>query len=429
MTETLRTDAGVFAPDGISRGVLRCWLKKPGEWVAADAPVAEIETDKAVVEAPAAASGWLEAVRVREGEPVAEGQRLASLRLAPSGAATGEATGAASGVATGVGTPPAPAAFASLPSSGLHASPRLRTSPLVRRALGELDIDPETIAGAGHEGRITYADVQKATLKPGAEAPPASHIVPHTLMRRQIAERVTAACLNAPHVTAMFEADFSAVLAHRNRLRSEDPDRWGGLSLMPYILLACARAMRVAPEVNARWRDDGVEIFDRLNIAVITSLKRDGLVAPVIRNVEGLSFEELWLRLKELIPRARRRSLAPEETRDGTFSISNYGESGALFAAPIILNRNQGAILGLGKVHRRVILSEHDAGKDDAGKSDAGEIDVGKDDFGRAARIGAMAYVSLSIDHRFLDAWHTNTWLSRFVETIENWTARADETA
>ncbi|HWU79771.1 MAG TPA: 2-oxo acid dehydrogenase subunit E2, partial [Caulobacter sp.] len=246
--------------------------------------------------------------------------------------------------------------------------------------------------GSGGGGRLTLADL--ADLSP--QGP--STVRPLSSMRRQIAQRVTES-LAAPQVTAVFQADFTAVLAGRDRLRRENPETARQWTIMPFVLAACRQAMAVAPEVNGRWTPDGVEVFEHLNIGVITALGADGLVAPVVPRVDELSFAELARTLAERIDRARDRRLTGAETAGGTFTISNHGASGSLLAAPVLLYQGQGAILGLGRVASQVMVVDH----------------------GSRFEARPMAYVSLTIDHRFLDASQTNAWLRRFVATLEAW--------
>jgi 2-oxoglutarate dehydrogenase E2 component (dihydrolipoamide succinyltransferase) len=220
-------------------------------------------------------------------------------------------------------------------------------------------------------------------------------------MRLAIAENMLNSVTAAPHVTAVFEADFSAIIKHREKNRAQFAAEGINLSYTAYIVAAAAAAMRAAPEINSRWHADRLEIFDDANIGVGTALGDKGLVVPVIRRVQHLSLSGIAARLQELTARARAGTLAPEDVRGGTFTISNHGVSGSLFASPIIINRPQTAILGVGKLEKRVVVREVDG------------VD--------AIQIRPMAYVSLTIDHRAVDGHQTNQWLARFVETLERW--------
>lgn len=157
--------------------------------------------------------------------------------------------------------------------------------------------------------------------------------------------------------------------------------------------------MKAAPAVNGRWYDDRIEISDDVNIGIGTALGDKGLIVPVIKRAQALSLLETARSLTELTAKARGGTLAPADVRDGTFSISNHGVSGSLLAAPIIINQPQSAILGVGKLEKRAVV------RDDQ------------------IVIRPMCYVTLTIDHRVIDAFQTNAWLARFVETLENWPA------
>jgi 2-oxoglutarate dehydrogenase E2 component (dihydrolipoamide succinyltransferase) len=161
--------------------------------------------------------------------------------------------------------------------------------------------------------------------------------------------------------------------------------------------------MKVAPAINSRWHDDRLELFDDINIGVGTALGNKGLIVPVLRQVQRLNLQGIAAGLDQLVEKARAEKLIGADVKGGTFTISNHGVSGSLFASPIIINQPQSAILGVGKLEKRVVVRE-----------------VGGQD---TIQIRPMAYVSLTIDHRVVDGHQTNGWLSRFVELMENWSA------
>jgi 2-oxoglutarate dehydrogenase E2 component (dihydrolipoamide succinyltransferase) len=222
-------------------------------------------------------------------------------------------------------------------------------------------------------------------------------------MRLRIAENMLNSVTVAPHVTAMFEADFSAIIAHRERHKAVWAKKGVKLTYSAYIVAAAAEAMKVAPAINSRWHDDRLEIFDDVNIGVGTALGEKGLIVPVLRNVETLNLKGIAAGLEDLVQRARAETLTGRDVSGGTFTISNHGVSGSLFATPIIIAQPQSAILGVGKLEKRVVVREV-AGQD-------------------AILIRPMAYVSLTIDHRVVDGHQTNAWLTRFVEVLESWPA------
>nr|MDP9414953.1 2-oxo acid dehydrogenase subunit E2 [Pseudomonadota bacterium] len=240
-----------------------------------------------------------------------------------------------------------------------------------------------------------------AQPKPQTDASIASHSVPHDRMRLRIAENMLNSVTQAPHVTAVFEADFSAIIAHRNRHKAEFARRGVKLTYTAYLVAAAADAMRVAPAINSRWHEDRLELFEDINIGVGTALGNKGLIVPVLRQVQKLSLEGVAAGLDALVEKARAEKLSSADLKGGTFTISNHGVSGSLFASPIIINQPQSAILGVGKLEKRVVVRE------------IGGVDT--------IQIRPMAYVSLTIDHRVVDGHQTNLWLSRFVELLESW--------
>jgi 2-oxoglutarate dehydrogenase E2 component (dihydrolipoamide succinyltransferase) len=284
----------------------------------------------------------------------------------------------------------------------------------VKRACLQHNIDPTTVTGTGRDGRVTRADIDQAVEqarrvpapKAAPVAPPSdsslrSHSVPHDRMRLRIAENMLNSVTVAPHVTAMFEADFSAIIAHRERHKAAWAKSGVKLTYSAYIVAAAAEAMKVAPSINSRWHEDRLEIFDDINIGVGTALGEKGLIVPVLRNVETLNLKGIAAGLEDMIQRARAEKLTGRDVSGGTFTISNHGVSGSLFATPIIIAQPQSAILGVGKLEKRVVVREV-AGQD-------------------AILIRPMAYVSLTIDHRVVDGHQTNAWLSRFVDVLESW--------
>jgi len=282
-----------------------------------------------------------------------------------------------------------------------------RLSPSVRRACLQNGIDPNRIEGTGRNGRVTREDVDRAvasatvvSVGTPATAQPrqfSAQDIPHDRMRLTIAENMVRAVSEAPHVTALFEADFSAIAAHKAAMAA----RGVKLSYTAYIVKAAAEAMAVAPAINGRWEKDRIAISPTIDIGVGTALGEKGLVVPVVKDVGSLSLEQIGAKLDELTRRARDGKLERSEVAGGSFTISNHGVSGSLLAAPIILHQGQAAILGIGKLEKRVVVRE-----------------IGGED---AILVRPMAYVTLTIDHRVVDGHQTNAWLTRFVEILETW--------
>lgn len=385
-----------------TQAVVRDWLKAVGDTVALDDPLVELETDKVTQEIPAPATGILHEILMRNGDKAEPGAVLGRLRPANADDA-GQAA-------------PAPDA-APIPAPGMPYS------PAVRRAAEEYGIDPATVTGSGKDGRVTRADMDAArqAMPAGGSAPqppadadaspsreterPAtglrSRAIPHSPMRLAIAAHMQASVSTAPHVTSVFEADFTAVVRHREANRAALAASGVPLSYTAYIAAACVSAMKAVPAVNSRWFDDRLEVFEDVNIGIGTALGDEGLVAPVIRAAQGLSLSGIAARLHDLTGRARAGALTPADLSGGTFTISNHGVSGSLLAAPVIINQPQSAILGVGRLEKRVVVRAVDG------------VDT--------IQVRPMAYVSLTIDHRALDGHQTNAWLTRFVEALETW--------
>jgi 2-oxoglutarate dehydrogenase E2 component (dihydrolipoamide succinyltransferase) len=421
-----------------TQAVVRAWLKKVGDRVELNDPLVELETDKVAVEVPAPAAGVLREILLETDAAAVPGAVLGRIATeneseTPGAPAKGGAQEVAENPALrpspehGSPAPGAPAEAGAQEAAGnsaLRPSPEhgsladLRLSPSVRRACLQHNIDPRTIKGTGRDGRVTRADVDRAveaasrSPAPAARAAPPpppsdssirSHDIPHDRMRLRIAENMLNSVSQAPHVTAMFEADFSAIIRHRERHKAAYSKKGVKLTYTAYIVAAAAEAMKVAPAINSRWHEDRIEIFDDVNIGVGTALGEKGLIVPVLREVQKLSLKGIAAGLDELVEKARAEKLTGRDVSGGTFTISNHGVSGSLFAAPIIINQPQSAILGVGKLEKRVVVREVDG------------VDT--------IQIRPMAYVSLTIDHRVVDGHQTNAWLSRFVELLEGWPA------
>jgi 2-oxoglutarate dehydrogenase E2 component (dihydrolipoamide succinyltransferase) len=375
-----------------TKAVVRAWLKAIGDTVAENDPLVELETDKVTQEVPAPAAGVLAEIVLATDAEAVPGALLGRIEAgSPAKAGAQEAKPA---IARNDAPSGAPGARPS-PGSGEG-----RLSPSVRRACQQHGIDPSRITGTGRNGRVTREDVDRAVGQAttvSAEPMAPTHDIPHDRMRLAIAENMVRAVSEAPHVTALFEADFSAVAAHKAAMAK----RGVKLSYTAYIVKAAAEAMAVAPAINGRWEKDRIAIAPTVDVGVGTALGEKGLVVPVVKDAGALSLDQIGARLDDLTSRARDGKLERTDVSGGSFTISNHGVSGSLLAAPIILHQGQAAILGIGKLQKRVVVREEN----------------GKD----AMVIRPMAYVTLTIDHRVVDGHQTNAWLTRFVEIIESW--------
>jgi 2-oxoglutarate dehydrogenase E2 component (dihydrolipoamide succinyltransferase) len=396
-----------------TKAVVRAWLRQVGDRVEINDPLVELETDKVTMEVPSPAAGLLREIVLETGAEASPGAVLGRVAVEAGLDEPVRVERSRDTPSSEAETPGSPGAPRQGSSTSLGANGKfdreLRLSPAVKRACIQHGVDPTSLQGTGRGGRITRADVDRhiqaraaaPTASPPSDAGIASHSIPHNNMRLRIAENMLNSVTVAPHVTAMFEADFSAIIAHR--AAHKDPWARQGVKLTytAYLVAAAAEAMKVAPAINSRWHNDRLEIFDDINIGVGTALGTKGLIVPVLRQVQRLSLQGIAAGLDVLVEKARAEKLGGQDVKGGTFTISNHGVSGSLFASPIIIAQPQSAILGVGKLEKRVVVRE-----------------VGGQD---AILIRPMAYVSLTIDHRVVDGHQTNAWLSRFVEVLETW--------
>jgi 2-oxoglutarate dehydrogenase E2 component (dihydrolipoamide succinyltransferase) len=404
--------ADIVAPanaEGTKATILK-WCKSVGESVVKDEPLIELETDKVTVEIASPATGRLVEIVRQSDQEVTPGDVLGRI-------SAGGVDDAVERTEVRVTPPMADVAGEALPPRGTS---RQSLSPSVRRLLAQHELAPDVISGSGRNGRITAQDVMRHAEQSLSHAPPppADRVpaapdvsktalgtvgtrVPHTPIRRRIAEHMARSLLDAPHVTTLFEVDLTRVMAHRKAHAIEFEKQGARLTLTAYFIAACACALRAVPEVNAIFHQDAMELHADANIGIGTALGNNGLIVPVLRQVQTLNLFGIAQRLSDVVERARTGKLAPEEVRGGTFTISNHGVGGSLLAAPIIINQPQVAILGVGKLERRVCAVEVEGVE--------------------SISIRSMCYLTLSIDHRALDAFQANAFLSHVVATLESW--------
>jgi 2-oxoglutarate dehydrogenase E2 component (dihydrolipoamide succinyltransferase) len=306
-------------------------------------------------------------------------------------------------------------------------------SPVVAKLAGEHKLDLSRVRGTGAGGRITKKDVLAHLERVGAPAAPEvpawerpgegdlfrptelqfgqplakaaargpearplvpGMLVPHTPMRRQIAEHMLRSARTAPHVTTVMEADMSAVVNHRQANKDLFEREAISLTFTAYFVAASAAALRAHPLVNSTWGEEGVQLQRQVHIGLAVSLGEEGLIVPVLRDAEQKSLRRLAAEVGDLARRARARQLTPDEVRGATFTITNHGVSGSLFATPII-SQPQSAILGVGAIQKRVVV------------------------VGDAIAIRPMVYLSLTFDHRLLDGASADAFLATIVATLE----------
>lgn len=392
--------------ESVTEATVGEWLKQPGDAVALDEPIASLETDKVAVEVPSPVVGVMGQQVVAAGDTVAVGAVIATIE-AGSGKAAAPASAPAP-AAKAEAAAPAPAATASEETGDGVTT----LSPAVRRLVLEHGVDPSKIKGSGKDGRLTKEDVLAAANNapeapaaapaPAAAAPAASGApgrreerVKMTRMRQTIAKRLKSAQETAAMLTTFNDVDMSAVMATRDKYRESFEKKHGvRLGFMSFFTKAVALAAHDIPAVNARIDGDEIVYFDYLDVSVAVSAP-NGLVVPVVRNADSLSFAEIEKAIADLGKRAKEGTLTMDDMTGGTFTISNGGVFGGLMSTPII-NPPQSAVLGLHRIEERPVVRD-------------GQI---------VAR--PMMYLALSYDHRLIDGREAVTFLKTIKEAIED---------
>ena len=414
------------------------WLVAIGEEVNEGDPIIELETDKVSMEICAPNAGTLSTIIFAEGEDIAVDTVLGQLdteytKIITSTDAvdTKEADQTVNNESVNQKTNSEDqhrkVTSNNLSSEQLNIkadfiiddSVQYLLGPAARRLLKSNHINPNLITGTGHQGRITRNDVRSyiqdtpksdpalATNTPTSIHAPVARplkgtMVKHTNMRKAIANHMVKSLLEtSPHVTSVFEMDMSNVIDHRKWHKTEYAELGVKLTFTAYFLAAVVKAVQEVPQVNARFHEDALELFSDINIGVGTALGDKGLVVPVVQQVQSMNLFSIAQALNIQTEKARSGNIVPSDMKNGTFTISNHGVSGSLFATPIIINQPEVAILGIGKLEKRVSVEEISG------------VDT--------MVIKPKCYVSLSIDHRALDAHQTNMFLAKFVDVIENW--------
>ncbi len=419
--------------ESITEGTLAQWLKKPGEAVAADEPIASLETDKVSVEVPSPVAGVLTEQLVEEGDNVEVGAVIARIdEKAAAGAAAAAPqapkadviAAAATTNPAGAGETPALRGDAGAPVAELEREDDHVTtlSPAVRRAVLEFHVDPTKIRGTGKDGRLTKDDViaaaeaqKTAPAQPSAKAPsapapsaPAPQIkapagagerreerVKMTRLRQTVARRLKEAQNTAAMLTTFNDVDMSAVIDARSRYKDLFEKKHGiRLGFMGFFVKACALAAKDVPAVNASIEGDEIVYHDYLDVSIAVSAPK-GLVVPVVRNADRMSFAEIEKSIAGFGRRAKEGTLGIEDMQGGTFTITNGGVFGSLLSTPII-NPPQSAVLGMHRIEERPVAVK-------------GQV-----------QIRPMMYLALSYDHRLIDGREAVTFLVRVKEAIED---------
>lgn len=432
--------------ESVTEGTVGKWLKQPGDRVEKYEPLLEVVSDKVDTEITATDSGMLLSIQVPEGETVGVGTVLAYIGEAgeqpPVGEEQREAAGAAAEVQEAAEEPPRPPIHVPSAVAEPEREAPPRVTPVVARMLAEHGLDIKEIKGTGRDGRVTKKDVEaylerrekeKAAAaaapprpapapvevpRPAPAAPPREErppevvaprpapmpavqpgqVVPLTRMRKAIAEHMVQSKRTAPHVTSVFEADLSAIVAHREANKEAFAANGLRLTYMPYFVEAVTHALQKHPMVNSSFVEEGILVRPAINIGIAAAVEGgQGLIVPVIKNADQLSLRGLTRAIGELTGRARSGTLTPDDVSGGTFTITNHGVGGSLWGTPII-NQPQAGILGIGKIQKRVVVTQDDA-----------------------IAIRPMVYLSFTFDHRILDGASADAFVADVIEYLEKY--------
>jgi 2-oxoglutarate dehydrogenase E2 component (dihydrolipoamide succinyltransferase) len=373
-------------PESVADATLVSWRKQPGDAVARDENLVDLETDKVVLEVPAPMAGVLKEIKFTDGAKVTSGQILAVIE---EGAAGGAARAAVAGTVANARASAAPAAGAKL-------------SPAAKRVVEENKVDPKALSGSGRDGRVSKSDVVNylqtkqapatSIPAPSPKAPPAVPVpstpsargarteqrVPMTRLRARIAERMVQAQATQALLTSFNEVDLKAVNELRARYKEKFEKQYGvKLGFMSFFAKACVEALKRFPSVNASVEGSDIVYHEYFDIGVAVSTDR-GLIVPVLRDTDQLSFADIEKSIANFAARARSGAITMEELTGGTFTITNGGVFGSLMSTPIV-NSPQSAILGMHKIQDRPVVVDGDV------------------------VVRPMMYIALTYDHRLID--------------------------
>lgn len=413
--------------ESVTDATVTKWLKSTGDKVEEFEPLMEVNTDKVDTEIPSPTSGVILAEIAKEGEVIKVGALLGWI-------------GQPGETIPQEGAPEPPPASAEQPqpaavTPSAQPAPARELgfiSPVVAKIAAEKNVDLSKVPGTGMGGRITKKDIEKF-LEAGAQAPIAAPpsvkpappplaqteptpatptsavpamagtftVIPQTPIRKAIAEHMVMSEHTAPHVSTVMEVDMSCVVDHRNANKESFAAQGVNLTYTAYFVSASVTALKAYPLVNSSWSDEGVRIYNDINIGMATALGEEGLIVPVIRNADNLSLLGIARIVNDLSSRARAHKLQPNEVKGGTFTITNHGVTGSLFATPII-NQPQCAILGVGAIQKRPVVM----------------VDPNQGDL---LAIRSMMYLSLTFDHRIIDGAIADYFLAKLVSTLQDW--------
>jgi len=393
--------------ESISEVTVGTWHKTDGEWVEKDETLVEIESDKVTLEVPAPESGILK-VAAPSGKEMSVGDTIGSIEPGskPAAASNGSSNAAPPASAP---TPSQLAAPAASNGEGATNETQKRATPLARKVAAEKAVDLASLHGTGPSGRITKADVLAATAAPAPQQSAGASVSPvrsgersvrrekMTKLRQRIAERLVSAQHTAAMLTTFNECDMTNVMAMRARHKEEFEKRFGiGLGFMSFFVKAAVEALRLFPRVNASIVGDEIEYHDFCDVSIAVGTDK-GLVVPVLRNAEAMSFAEIELAIKDFGSRAKAGKLSIDEMTGGTFTITNGGIFGSLNSTPI-LNPPQSGILGMHAIKKRPVEDPDNPGQ---------------------IALRPMMYLALSYDHRMVDGAEAVSFLVHIKKCIE----------
>ncbi|MBM4427363.1 MAG: 2-oxo acid dehydrogenase subunit E2 [Chloroflexi bacterium] len=400
--------------EGVDEVTVTKWLKQEGDTIHELEPLLEVNTDKVDTEIPAPATGTVLKIITQEGIAAKVGELLAIIGKPGESVDVSSVPVVIESKVESQKSEVQPKTLDIRPSTDLGF-----ISPVVAKIATEHGVDLSQVNGTGLNGRITKNDVlnyvssgQKSQVKsqpmvnrPSSIVAPAEgdQIIKHSTMRKSIAQHMVESKHTSPHVLTVMEADMSRVSKHRAANKAAFERDGVNLTFTAYFMMAIVAGLKAYPQTNSSWTDEGLLVHKNVNIGMAVSLGEDGLIVPVIKKAEDLSLLAMARAVNDLANRARTKKLQPDEVKGGTFTLTNHGVSGSLFAFPVI-NQPQAGILGVGAMQKRVVvIPAKDGTSDDA------------------IAIRPMVYMSFVFDHRILDGASADWFLAKVKDTLENW--------
>ncbi len=391
--------------EGVDEVTITKWLKQEGDSINELEPLLEVNTDKVDTEIPAPATGMVLKIVAQEGIAAKVGELLAIIGK------PGEAVDAASAPTESPASKVEVQKTETQPALS-HNQPVTRSSelgfisPVVAKIATEHGVDLSQVTGTGLNGRITKNDVlayvssgqKPATINRTVSVATGAgdQLIKHSTIRKQIASHMVESKHTSPHVLTVMEADMNRVVKHRSANKAAFERDGVNLTFTAYFMMSIVAGLKAYPQTNSSWTDEGLLIHKNVNLGMAVSLGEEGLIVPVIKHADDLSLLAMARSINDLANRARAKKLQPDEVKGGTFTLTNHGVSGSLFAFPVI-NQPQAGILGVGAMQKRVVVIDD------------------------AIAIRPMVYLSFVFDHRILDGASADWFLAKVKETLENW--------